>query len=184
MKLKDAVSELRRVIGNDPDDFLEIGRFLRVLRDDMQAARGADGTIDFETCLDKVGLARRRAAYWVEIDRVYGGLRVPAARLREIGWTKLGIIAKHIEPGRMEELLNLAEELNVAQLKARLDDREPPTRILAFHLTEEQYNAVAEALVSHGATRTGADGSLGDKEEALYRICKASSRSTTRPTAR
>ncbi len=56
----------------DSGDFLTIGRLLREVHDELIVESGADGTIDFEALLKKIGIKPRRAAYWMEIDRVYG----------------------------------------------------------------------------------------------------------------
>ncbi len=171
MKTDNAVSEIRQVMKDDTGNFLKIGELLRKAHDELLAETGADGTIDFEALLKKVGIKPRRAAYWMEIDRVYGGLKLSPKRLRKIGWTKLCLIAVYVTTQSIDEMLNHAEEKTVPQLRAFLDHAELPTRVLAFNLTDGQYATVASALLSNGAYLTGTAG-LGNKEAALVRVCK------------
>jgi hypothetical protein len=117
-------------------------------------------------------LGRRRAYYFVEIDRVFGGDQDMAVRLNRIGWTKLQIIAPYVTKENREELVALAEAHTAVNLKAIMRGKPPILggRTVVLHFTKKQFAAFAEAILAHGATKNGA-GFL-DKERALTKALK------------
>lgn len=150
--------------------FLEIGKLLRAFYEDLAGEEGAKSQALAEI-LAGTGIARRRAYYWIEIDRVFSKLDVPAQRLKAIGWTKLSLIAKHVDAVSLEAWLTFAEKNTVEELTALLKDQEPPAHTLRFKLTDKQYAVVAGTLLSNGAYLTAGAG-LANKELALMKICR------------
>lgn len=150
--------------------FLEIGKILREFYDAL-----VDEEIPKSEALAKLlsgtKIARRRALYWIEIDRVYGELQVPRKRLIEVGWTKLSVIAKHVDHDSVEAWLNFAEMSTADELKAMLSGKALPTHTLTFKLTEKQYGVIAGTLLANGAYLTAGAG-LANKEMALLKVCK------------
>lgn len=150
--------------------FLEVGKLLRGFYDSLDGEDGMKSHALAEL-LKSTGIARRRAYYWIEIDRVFSELDVPTQRLTAIGWTKLGIIAKHVDAVSLEAWLTFAEKNTVEELNALLKDQEPPAHTLRFKLTEKQYAIVAGTLLGNGAYLTAGAG-LANRELALMKICR------------
>jgi hypothetical protein len=145
--------------GDVDDNFLELGKALRQLQD-----RDPDL---FHKIVAKSNLGRRKAYYVVEVSRIFDPLPVPRARLRNIGWTKLQLIAKHVKPDNMEDLLKLAEEVNAKELERRIKGEKPlgNAHCVLMYFSPKQYAELEAALLKNGATRSGRG--IVDKEEAL-----------------
>jgi hypothetical protein len=171
MMQMDAISKKIGVLAKEGDArFLEIGRILREFYDTL-AEEGGSKNEALAQLLAGAKIARRRAFYWIEIDRVYSDLKVPRKRLIDVGWTKLSVIAKHVDHDSIEAWLNFAEKSTAEELKAMLSGKALPTHTLTFKLTEKQYAAIAGTLLANGAYLTAGAG-LANKEIALLRICK------------
>ena len=114
---------------NVEDNFLELGRSLRHLQD-----RDPDL---FQQVVTKGELGRRKAYYLVEVSRTFDKAPVPKSRLRKIGWTKLQLIAKHVTPHNLDDLLELAKsQFQAARTPdaggGRDEDRALPLHVLQF----------------------------------------------------
>ncbi len=146
--LMDVAHHLRQVLDDKPDEFLAVAR--------------------------QLGIAKRKAYYFVEIDRAFAEFKVDSRRLDRIGWTKLRLVSPHINARNCERLLKLAEENSTYSL-ARLmnnDKVEAGTKVHAvlLHLSAEQYEVFREVLEAHGAKATGSG--LSEKEQALTRALR------------
>jgi hypothetical protein len=146
------------------DTFIELASLLRRLQD-------AD-PYWFKQVIAIPQLGARKAYYLVQIDRVFGDLPVERFRLNQIGWTKLQVIADHVTADNYEELLELAEEHTVENLKAIMRGEEPilKGKSILLRFTRKQFKVFAKAILKHGAVKNG-DGFLG-KEQALIKAFK------------
>lgn len=114
-----------------------------------------------------MGVSLRTAYYFAKIDRAFSSLNVDEGRLLVIGWTKLKIIADHINSSNSEQLLDLAETSTVRELKILVDEGVPAdgTRCVLLYLEPLEYALFEKAVLSCGATKAGKG--LVDKEAAL-----------------
>lgn len=146
--LMDVAHHLGKVLGDRPDEFLTVAK--------------------------QLGIAKRKAYYFVEIDRAFTKLKVDSRRLNRIGWTKLRLLSPHINARNCERLLKLAEENSTYGL-ARLmnnDEVDAGTKVHAvlLYLTGEQYEVFRDVVEAHGAKAIG--GGLSEKEQALTRALR------------
>lgn len=170
MLLDEMTEEVIELAKQGDAKFLQIARILRELSDTLAAGPGPDKQKPLEDCLKKAKIGRRRAFYLIEIDRVYGQMPVPKKRLAAIGWTKLGLMAKYVEPDHADAWLAFAEKSTVEQLKAFLAGKDLPSHTLTFKLSNQQYSIIAGTLLANGAYLTSGAG-LANKEAALTKIC-------------
>lgn len=171
MLLEEMTEEVVELAKQGDAKFLQIARILRELSDTLAASPGPDKMKPFEDCLKKARIGRRRAFYLIEIDRVYGQMPVPRKRLAAIGWTKLGLMAKYVEPDHANEWLKLAETSTAEQLRAFLVGKDLPSHTLTFKLSNQQYSIIAGTLLANGGYLTSGAG-IANKEAALVKICR------------
>jgi hypothetical protein len=148
------------LIARSSDKFLELGSLLRRLQESEPA--------NFQRLIAIPQLGKRKAYYLVEIARAFGEVsNQERFRLAKIGWTKLQVIAAHVRPENKEELLSLAEENTVENLKALMRGDQPIVdgRSVLLHFTGNQFGAFSSAILKHGAIKSGAG--FIDKEAAL-----------------
>lgn len=138
----------------------------RLLRDLIDAESGAAQAICSATLLKK-----RRIYCLARIARVFDG-HVDDARLTAIGWTKLDVLAPHVNSENMEHLLRLAETNPPAVLLRLLAGAESldGSHTIQFTFSSEEYAIYCRALVEAGATPKGR-GHVG-KENALVSILR------------
>ena len=155
--------------------FLELGVLLRDLQETDSDA--------FRLTAQNSGIGLRKAYYLVNIHRAFGKLKVPAARLRAIGWTKLNVISSYVTKQNVKELLKLAEENTVRNLERRLKGDEPENNAHAvlMYFSPDDYEKLASKLVEHGAVRQGRG--LQNKEQALRPSGRCAPRRTRPPPA-
>jgi hypothetical protein len=146
------------------DNFLELGKSLRQLMD-----RDPDL---FHQIIQKSNLGRRKAYYLVEVSRIFEPLPVPRSRLRKIGWTKLQLIAKHVNPNNLDVLLQLAEDSAAKELERRMRGEKPlgNAHCVLMYFSPKDYAELEDALVKHGGVRSGRG--IQNKEEALIRLVR------------
>jgi hypothetical protein len=143
------------------DNFLDLARTLRQLYD-----RDRDL---LKKVWEKTNLGSRKAYYLVNIDRWFGKLPVGKGRLKAIGWTKLQVIGPFVNEQNLEELLGLAENNTVEQLKALMKGEEPITNAhcVLMYFSPKQYEQLETVLLSHGGSRSGRG--ILNKENALMK---------------
>lgn len=146
------------------DNFLELASLLRQLQ--------KTAPDDFKRLLAIQQLGMRKGYYLVEIDRAFGDLDVPRFRLNKIGWTKLQVMAAHVTPDNVEQLLTLAETHTTENLKAIMRGEKPIIggRSVLLLFTGKQYEAFTKAILKHGAIKN-ADGFI-NKERALIKAVR------------
>src|SRR5674476_723946 len=91
------------------EGFLELGWCLRALQE-----RSPD---NFKKAFERSGLGRRKAYYLVNISRQVERAKLPKARLRKLGWTKLEVIAEFLSRTDGLKLVKLAEKNTAHDLK-------------------------------------------------------------------
>ncbi len=143
------------------DDLMDVARHLRRVHDDRPD--------EFLTVAKQLGIAKRKAYYFVEIDRAFERLKVDSRRLSRIGWTKLRLISPHINARNCERLLKLAEENSTYGLARVMNNDEVDAGVkvhaVLLYLTAEQYEVFRDVLEDHGAKAAG--NGLSEKEQAL-----------------
>lgn len=149
---------------NAADDFLkDAAELTRVLNESPQ---------DFLATATRMGIARRKAYYLVEIHKAFESVTVDRDRLLGIKWTKAQVLARHVSPENVDELLDKAERLPVHQLKETLSGPEPesPKHCVLLYFTPDEYNLFSQVVKAHeeqGSTR-----SFRYKEQALIKALK------------
>ena len=155
-------------LSKDADEtFLELGRTLRQLQD-REPKR-------FQEIVAKSDLGRRKAYYLVDVSRVFDPLRVSCARLKKVGWTKLGMIAKQVTQDNVDEFLDLAVRYNVKELERMIQRKEPlgdESHCVLMYFSKKEYEEVEEALKHYGARKAQRGSGLADKENALLKILR------------
>lgn len=143
------------------DSFLRIARYFREVQDFAPDK--------FREVAKLVGASRRRAFYLAKIDRTFSSLGVNEDRLCVIGWTKLTILADHINSSNYEQLLDLAEECTVRELSILMRDGVPidGTRCVLLYFEPPAYKLFEQAILAFGGKKVGRG--LMNKEEALRR---------------
>lgn len=139
----------------------------RLLRDLIDAESGAVQAICSATLLKK-----RRIYCLARIARVFDG-RVDDVRLTAIGWTKLDVLAPHVNSENMEHLLRLAETNPPAVLPRLLAGAESldDSHTIQLTFSSEEYAIYCRAIEAAGARRKG-KGHVG-KESALTSILRS-----------
>jgi hypothetical protein len=145
--------------------FLELAKALRQLQD-------RDPEL-FNKAMQKAKLGRRKAYYLVDVSRGFDGLPIPKSRLRKVGWTKLGMMAKHVDKANVEEWIELAENHTTKQLETLLRGEEAPdnSHCVLMYFTPEQYAELEQILLRNGGARSGRG--IQNKETALLRALKS-----------
>jgi hypothetical protein len=164
LSTEDLYDKAKALSGDVEDNFLELGRSLRQLLD-------RDPEL-FKKIVAKNNLGRRKAYYLVEVSRIFDPLPIPRSRLRKIGWTKLQLIGKHIEPDNMEELLQLAESTNAKDLERHMRGEKPlgNAHCVLMYFSPKEYKELEEALIRNGGTRSGRG--ILNKEKALINVVR------------
>lgn len=151
--------------GKSGDRFLELARTMRRLRE-------IDPDLFFE-CVASSEISLRKAYYLLEVEAKFSKLKVPDERLLRIGWTKLSVLAKHIEELDLEIALKVAEAAPVHHLKTLSQGKIPDKKqhCVLMYLNEYQFELLADALVQFGAERDLRG--LRGKEDALTAFLEA-----------
>jgi len=135
--------------------------------------------------VSKTDVGRRKAYYLVKVSKTFDPLPVPRSRLKKIGWTKLQLIGKHVEPSNLEEMLSLAENNNAKEIQRHLRGEKTlggNAHCVLMYFTPKQYADFEEVMLKHGAQRsTGSAGRTGlsNKEEAMLKVIKRLKETTT-----
>jgi hypothetical protein len=145
--------------------FLDLARTLRELK-----------TVDpalFRLCIANSHISTRKAYYLLTVIETFDKLHVPDERLQAIGWTKLTVMAKHVNKDNIKEALKLAETARTRDLKVLVKGKWPEKKphCVLMYLTTAQYEVFSKVLLQFGA-KHGPRGLIG-KEEALIAFIEA-----------
>ena len=155
------------------DSFLDLGKALSQLKKQSRDM--------FRKLYQSTNLGRRKAYYLVEVYEAFRGIPVSRAKLKEVGWSKLQLIGKHVTKDNAQELLDLAKEMSLKQLDGylrgeKLDDN---ARCVLMYLSPKQYEVLEEVLLAHGGTKSGRG--IVDKEDALITALKKLTKGKSSP---
>ncbi len=141
--------------------FMRIAKYFREIQDYAPD--------QFAEIAKLVGVSLRRAYYYAKIDRAFSSLNIDENRLAFIGWTKLKVIADHIDASNFEQLLDLAQASTVRELKILMQEGVPVdgTRCVILYLEPVDYELFEKAVLAFDGKKTGRG--LVDKEEALIK---------------
>jgi len=141
------------------DEFLMKARYFRKVQDETPEK--------FASIAEQCGEDRRTAYYFAQIDRTFSQFDVDNKRLSRVGWTKLQLIAKHINQDNCEELLTIAEATSTHDLTLMMRGEKPVkgTRVVTLYLKARQYKIFSQAVLAHGGSKSGSG--LANKETAL-----------------
>lgn len=141
------------------EGFLEAAHFLRQVLDDAPD--------EFDQTCKYLGIGRRKAYYLAEVDRAFHKLNIDYERLHRIGWTKLRLIARHIDAKTAESFLRLAEKHPAHELEKLMNNQpvHAKTHSVLLHLSSEDYDVFREAVLRFGALPSG--NGLFNKEAGL-----------------
>ena len=98
---------------------------------------------------------------------MFGDLNVDEKRLSRIGWTKVQIIAKHIDQDNCEELLTIAENSSAHDVALLMRGGEASQRHASGHSLPEgpPIQNLLSGDLAHGGSKSG--NGLANKEFAL-----------------
>jgi hypothetical protein len=159
------LTKLVKTLAKKSDDgFLQLGRALRSLQEiDSQAF--ADAAV-----AAKIG--RRRAYYLASISRAFDGLAIPDARLNDLGWTKLQIIAPSVSAANVSDLVALAEQCTAHELESYVKELpDEGDHCVLLRMSEADHALFVLAMTAHGAVKSGRG--LAGKQDAFRSLLKA-----------
>ena len=107
-------------------------------------------------CEEELGLKYRKAMYLIDIYTKFNRFNISGEKVGELGWTKSSVIAGAMNDDNAEELIELAEESTVTQLKDSISESystkgasagEKVKRVgFRFSLVEDAGAAIAETF--------------------------------------
>jgi hypothetical protein len=146
------------------DNFLALARKLRFLQDH-------NPNLFKEVCF-KSGTDSRKAYYLTRISRQIEKLRIPDQQLIDVGWTKVEVIGPHLTKENWKQLVMLARENTVRNLKIVMEGGKPVpgTRCVLLYFKPRQYEVFAKAILQHGGHPNGQG--LANTQRALLNLIK------------
>jgi hypothetical protein len=143
-------------------DFLDAAHLLRQAQD--------AGAEIFMAVAAQAGIGPRKAYALATIDRSFRGLGIAKARLYKVGWTKLALLAPYVDKSNHKELLALAGQHTMQELRTILKGKPLPAafRCMVLYFSPEDYIKVEAVLLQHGAIESGRG--LAGKERALLAV--------------
>jgi hypothetical protein len=121
----------------------------------------------------ETGMSLRKAYYLFELWDKFADLKVNRDLLVDVGWTKLAIVAKHLQPGMELAFLDLAQRNTAKELPAILlggSQDLDKARSVQLRLTPTQYKTFEAVLRKFGAKSAKNGHGLVNKEKAIMRI--------------
>lgn len=169
MTLDEMAAEITWLTKEFDEKFVPLAKMLREFRDTLLGEGKSDPLGLFEICCKSAGIGKRKAFYLIEIDKVFGPLDIPMQRLTAIGWTKLSLMAKHVDPQKIEDWLKLGESNTVEELKLFLAGKEQLPNKVHLRFNDKDYAVFSGTLLANGASLTPGGG-ISNKEQALIKI--------------
>lgn len=107
----------------------------------------------FQGLVSDAGILRRRLYYLGKVGRALIAAGLSDEALGGIGWTKLSVIAEHLNAQNADELIALARSSTVIELRQAIGlGGSRQVKHLTLRLDQGDYDRVVSALVLHGAT--------------------------------
>ena len=179
MKPRDLRRKVLQLAKEGTKNFYDLARFLAPLHDLRPAL--------LKKVEEHSNLRRRTLYYLVDVGRMLRNYHIDKAQAERIGWTKLQILARHLDkigdvsPTELASLLEMAakKEVKVYELPSVLAGRTGKTRrrTVLLRLSPSEYDDFAEALVRYGAIRKGRG--LLNQKKALMKLIRAALEQTT-----
>jgi hypothetical protein len=143
-------------------NFVELGRLLHYLQDHNPNL--------FKGVFTETALSRRKAYYLARLARQIEKLTIPDQLLIDVGWTKVAVIGLHLTKSNWKDLIKLAKQRTVRELKIIVEGGTPVpgTRCVLLYLKPRQYAIFAKAIVHNGGKENGVG--LANKERALMNL--------------
>jgi len=163
MNRNEALKTLRTLIEEPGNRFWPIAEFLHGIQ--------ARDTSWFPEAADAVGIGRRRAFTLTKIFTTFSRMSVPVTELELVGWTKLAVIAGHVDknPAKLAELLHMAKTLSSRDLNLKLGGAtDNANHTVLLTLNDADFAKFEKYLLKFGAQRNGRG--LSDKEVALSKL--------------
>jgi hypothetical protein len=138
-----AAKRLREIQDKSPEDFRLVAKILK---------------IDY-----------RKALYLAQIDRTFRDLGVDRNTLTAVGWTKLQVLCGCVTKDNCHQLLEVAVNANVHDLK-RISKNElplPKAHCVLLYFSDTDYALFTKVILAHGATKYARG--IVDKESALIK---------------
>ncbi|MDX3884117.1 MAG: hypothetical protein QHC65_06830 [Sphingomonas sp.] len=159
---KAAVEVPQDLIDHSKSRLLETASLLRKVRDENRD--------EFRSVARKLKINLRKAYHLAQIDEALSDIDVSAERIQRLGWTKLSLLAAHVQSDTIDDLLDVAESCTAHKLKMYLSKGgfDPEGRTVVLHFDKEQYALLDQVLRAKGA-EPHPRGLLG-KEAALMRL--------------
>ncbi len=144
------------------ENFLELGNVLSDLNE--------SDIVRFRHFYQNSGISRRKAYYLIKVVRTFRDLKIPQKLLKELGFTKIKVIAPHVTKNNVHDLLAFAKTHTAKEIEAYVKGGKPGdnSHSVLMYFNEQNYEQLVDALVEHGAVRKGRG--LDGKEEALMRL--------------
>jgi hypothetical protein len=113
------------------------------------------------------GIKFRRAMHWIAIYKALAENKVPWEKVKQLGWTKLSVIAQLLTPENVDEWVSIAEDQTVLQLKETvrstksadvpkaLEDQASKTVTTKFFKVHEDQRATIEAALAKAKEESG-----------------------------
>ena len=164
-----SIVDLKRTavaLARERDKHLELADCLRRLQErDKSELRALFG---------RPGLGKRKIYCLLEISRGIARENLSKSRLRRIGWTKTWIANQHLTRYPADELLDLAENCTVSELKTRLQGggQQVKSRCVLLYFSPSEYKEFEKAVLRNGGVRSGRG--LLNKERAVLSLVRRS----------
>ena len=145
-------------------DQLRLGKVVAEEIDQRQIS-----TADLASLAADLGCSLRSLRYAASTYRLVTRLRLTDAEVREIGWTKLVLVASGASDTLTKaEVVAMCEGRTVAEVRAASAGVVGSVKVVAFSLNKAQRRELEAALVRYGAVCVGRG--LTGKEAALMRM--------------
>ncbi len=115
----------------------------------------------------KYGIGYRKAIYWIEIYNRLSNSGIPWEKVKDLGWTKLQIIAVVLTPENVEEWVSVAKSQNTVTLietvknakaknaqQAITDDSSKTVTTMSFKVHTDQ-KATIDAAIEKAKSQSG-----------------------------
>lgn len=163
-KEQDAVAEIAKLMEETEVRSFRIGGLLSL----VQANGWYQPFASFREFVEtKYGIGYRKAIYWIEIYNRLSNSGIPWEKVKDLGWTKLQIIAVVLTPENVEEWVSVAKSQNTVTLietvknakaknaqQAITDDSSKTVTTMSFKVHTDQ-KATIDAAIEKAKSQSG-----------------------------
>ena len=170
MTIDELTEEVVQLAKEEDANFLQLAKLLRELHDTVIDGNPSEDPDAFLGCIKKAKIGKRKAYYLLEIDQIYGKMKVSKKQLSDVGWTKLSLLAKYVEQKSLDVWLAMAKKLTVEELKTFLAGKNPTPHTVTLKFNKVDYDMVIGTLLVAGAYFSSG-GYIVNKEVAVLKVC-------------